>query len=186
MARQYLIINDKDGGAPVYLEVSNVAGVYVITGISVSGLGLSTAGVADALNKRFVTDAELTAIQALTNNAEERLLATVANINLNTAVPTALYTVPAAKSCIPTKLVFRGASISLNTAKWSVGFTGAAFNDVIADAIHSELTGSSLFTILNPKAGAKIGAAAGVLTLQVNTLQGVAATINCDVYGYLF
>jgi len=185
MANKYLIINDDTVGPAILLPVQVSGGVYVIGGISVSGLGLTTAGVNDALNKRFVTDAELTALQNLTNSALETLLAQVANVDLNSATPQDLYTVPAAKTAIITKIVVRNASINLTTVSFSLGFNDPDYNNVIADATHTELTGATLYTVLSAKAGATVGNAAEVLRLLNNILQGVAATCNVEVYGYL-
>lgn len=112
-------------------------------------------------------------------------LATVTGVDMNTATPTALYTVPTGRSVIITSVTVHNASTSLTTASYSFGFNSAAFNNVIADATHTELTGSTLYTILNAKAGAKVGVAADVLKVLMNTLQGGAATTTMDVFGYL-
>jgi hypothetical protein len=118
--------------------------------------------------------------------SSETLLATVPAVNLNTATPTTLYTVPVGKSCVVTRFVLRLASTSLSTVSLSIGWTGAAYNDLLADATHTELTGNTLYTILVPKVGSLVGVAAAVMKLLCNILQGVAATCTVDVYGYLF
>jgi hypothetical protein len=120
---------------------------------------------------------------ALNKNSLTRL-ATV-NVDMNLGTAQTLYTVPTGLSCIISHVVVRNASISLDTASYSFGFTGAAYTDVIADAVHNELTGATLFTILTAKAGAKLGAAADIFKLLVNTLQGAAATATIEVFGYL-
>ena len=120
---------------------------------------------------------------ALNKNSLTRL-ATV-NVDMNSGTAQTLYTVPAELSCIISHVVVRNASISLDTASYSFGFTGAAYTDVIADAVHNELTGATLFIILTAKAGAKLGAAADIFKLLVNTLQGAAATATIEVFGYL-
>lgn len=120
------------------------------------------------------------------NVAAEHRLATIAGVDLNTATPTTLYTVPAGRTAIITRIVLRLASTSLTTASISFGWTSAAFNDVIANATHTELTGNTLYTVLVPKVGALIGVAAAVLKVLANTLQGAACTITCDIFGYEF
>lgn len=105
---------------------------------------------------------------------------------MNTATATTLYTVPTGKSCIITHVIVRNASTSLTTASYSLGFNSAAFNNVIADATHTELTGSTLYTVLIAKAGATRGVAADTFKVLMNILQGGAATTTMDVYGYLF
>lgn len=112
-------------------------------------------------------------------------LATVSGVDMNTATPTALYTVRSGTSCVVTRVIVRAASTSLTTASYSFGFNSAAFNDVIADATHTELTGASLYALLNAKVGAKLGAAGDVFSVVMNTLQGGAATTAMDVFGYL-
>ncbi len=183
---KHILILDDDGGPAIQAHgemPENSPLVLDSNTISVNGLGLTTAGVTDSVNKRFVTDAELQAVQGFI--ASEQLITSVVGVDLNTAVPSSLTTVPAAKSLVVTKLVIRNASISLTTVSFSVGFNGpATYNDVIADATHVELTGPTLLTILPAKAGAKRGAAADVLKLLCNILQGAAATCDIDVFGY--
>lgn len=114
------------------------------------------------------------------------LLASVSGVDLNTATPTALYTVPTGFYCVIDHMRVRAASTSLTTASASSGFNSAAYNDVIADGAMTELTASDLHKKRDAKAGAKIGAAGNVLYWQNNTLQGAAATATVDVFGYLF
>jgi hypothetical protein len=124
-------------------------------------------------------------MSALRENAITKLAA-VSGVDLNTATAQTLYTVPTGKSCIPTHIIIRSASTSLTTVSFSIGFNSASFNDVVANATHTELTGSTLYTVLVAKNGATRGAAGDVLKLLNNTLQGGAATCTIDVFGYLF
>lgn len=121
---------------------------------------------------------------ALNENAITRLV-TVSSVDLNTATAQTLYTVPTGKTCIVTHLVIREASTSLTTVSFSIGFNSATFNNIIANATHTELTGSTLYTILDTKTGATRGVAADILKLLNNTLQGGAATCTVDVFGFL-
>jgi ethanolamine utilization microcompartment shell protein EutS len=191
--QKYLVIEDANGGGLILIPGYETAGGVIVLGdakhsISVSGLNLNTAGVLDTLNKRFVTDAQLVNIDvdALIVAASEQRLATNAGVDLNAAATPTLYTVPAGKTAIVTKIVLKNASISLTTWSGSFGFTGATYNDVIADATHTELTGPTLVTKLQPKIGALQGVAAATLKLKNNTLQGAAATVDIDVFGYLY
>lgn len=120
------------------------------------------------------------------NTVASTKLATIAGVDMNSAAAQTLYTVPSGKSCIITRIVVRNASTSLTTASYSFGFNSASFNDIIANATHTELTGATLFTALLSKAGAKLGAAGDILKVLMNTLQGGAATTTIDVFGYLF
>jgi hypothetical protein len=199
--RKAIAIVDLDGGAeylsPVTIGPSNL---ILADGLSLLGLSDTTAGVTDTTDKRFVTDQELAdlvtlqplaALEAVlaaigAKTGAEVKLATAAAVDLNTATPTTLYTVPAGKSAVITRIVLRLASTSLTTVSISIGFNSASFNDVLANATHTELTGATLFTVLSSKAGAKIGAAADVLKLLCNTLQGGAATCTVDIFGYLY
>lgn len=180
-ALEKLMATQPDGGGPI-----TVISEGAVTGLVPSGLGSTTAGVTDTADKRFVTDAQLAELVQLTALGTEQLLSSTAGVDLNTATPSTLYTVPVGKSAVITKIVIRLASASLTTASISFGFNSAAFNDVIANATHTELTGNTLYTVLQAKAGAKIGAAGDVLKVLANTLQGGAATVTISVYGYLY
>ena len=116
----------------------------------------------------------------------EKLLALASGVDLNTAVASTLYTVPGGKTALITRFIIYNASTSLTTVSFSIGFNSATFNDVLADATHTELTGATLFTVLNSMAGAKRGAATNVLKLLCNVLQGGAATADVRVFGILF
>ena len=187
MSDSYITLNT-GGGAPIQLPATPtvVSGVYTVPGIIASGLSSTTAGVTDSADKRFVTDAELTSLQDIAALSVESLLALVLAVDLNTATPIALYTVPALKTCVITKIILSAPSTSLTTASISLGFNSTVFNDLIANATHTELTGATLYTILLPKVGAKLGAAAAVLKLLANTLQGAPATVDVRVFGLLY
>jgi hypothetical protein len=114
------------------------------------------------------------------------LLGSVAAVNLNTSTPTDLYTVPTGKTALIMFFVLRLASTSLTTVSLSIGWNSATYNDVLANATHTELTGNTLFTLLNSKVGAAIGTAGQVLKILCNTLQGGAATCTIEVWGYLY
>lgn len=114
------------------------------------------------------------------------LLGTTDSVDMNTATATTLYTVPTGKSCVVTHVTVRNASTNLDTASYSFGFNSASFNDVITNATHTELTGSTLYTVLSAKTGATRGAAGDTFKVLMNTLQGGAATTSMDVFGYLF
>ena len=195
----YLVLQQQTDGSYLILGVADPANPTVNT-LSLTGLTLSTLGVTDATDKRFVTDAELAALAAMlplaTVEAQlalvgakagcESLLASNAGVDLNTATASTLYTVPTGKSCVVSKVVIRNVSTSLTTASVSFGFTTAAWADVIADAVHHELTGNTLATVLLPMIGAKVGTTGGTFKIKCNTLQGVAATATIDVFGILF
>lgn len=112
-------------------------------------------------------------------------LAKVAAVNLNVTTKTTLYTVPTGRSCLVLYVVVRAASTSLTTASYGFGFDANA-TDVIAEATHTELTGNTLYTVLQAKAGSKIGAAADVFGVKCGTGQGGAATVTVEVYGRTF
>lgn len=117
--------------------------------------------------------------------AMETLLLTTTGVDLNSASAHVIYFGPETGSVIITRVVIRNASTSLTTAAFSIGFTGAAYNDVIANATHTELTGNTLYTVLQAKAGAAVGGVNAQLKLLTNTLQGAPATVDVDVFGYI-
>lgn len=196
-------IYDMEGGETYFMPVEITTNNAVNTGdqLAVGGLQETTAGVEDSTDKRFVTDAQLAALDAMTDAGmgdvaealagigeligAETLLSSTPSVDLNTATATTLYTVPTGKSAIITRIVLRLASTSLTTVSLSIGFNSAAFNDVLANATHTELTGDTLFTVLSSKVGAKVGTTGQLLKLLCNTLQGGAATCTVDIFGYL-
>jgi hypothetical protein len=114
----------------------------------------------------------------------EGLIASLSAANLNTTNKQTIYTVPTGKTLIVTKIITRNVSTSLTTVIFGFGFNANA-NDVIAAALHTTLTGSTLMTIDVPIAGAIVGAAANVLGVKCSLAQGGAATATIDVFGYL-
>lgn len=116
----------------------------------------------------------------------EQLLSTTSAVDMNTATATTLYTCPSGKSCAITKVMVTAASTSLTTASYSFGWNSASFNDVIANATHTELTGSTLYTVLNAKIGATLGGSSGTFKVLMNTLQGGAATTTIRVWGIVY
>lgn len=84
------------------------------------------------------------------------------------------------------RIVIRNVSTNLTTASISFGYNDPAYNDVIADATYTELTGPTLETAVFPKAGAQKGGSEGIFRMLVNTAQGGAATGIVDVFGYYF
>ncbi len=200
--RKILHIYDDNGGAPKFLPgAEGVDGNITFSGISVTGLGTTTAGVADALNKRFMTDAQENGLDDLiatitpietglvmlnTAGILEMLLHHNTGIDLNSAVAQTICTVPVAPTkYIVTKIIVSKPSLSLTTVRFSIGWTTAAFNDMVSDALHTALVAATSYEIVLPKPGALIGASAATLKLLCNTLQGVAATCDVDVYGIL-
>lgn len=188
---KYIILYDAAGGQSYQIPASVVAGLPVVD-LSVNGLQLTTVGVSDSVDKRFVTDAELSNLVALAPIAAyapagaEVLLNLATLVDLNTATPPTIYTVPTGKSAIVTRFLVYLASTSLTTVSFSIGFNSANYNDVLADATHTELTGATLYTMLAAKAGAKIGTSAQALKLKNNTLQGGAATVSIAVFGITY
>jgi hypothetical protein len=215
MSIQFIPLQNDVAGGPEYvlLVQRQTDGTWLILGvatpgkadletISATGLLLSTAGVTDSTDKRFLTDAQLAALSImvpLSSAAVEAqllavgsflgadsLLASAAAVNLNQAGATTLYTVPAGKTAVITKVVIRLCSGNLTTASICFGFTGAGYNDWALTATHTELTGNTLYTVVYPKAGALIGATGGTFKALTSILQGAPMTATMDVYGYLF
>ena len=116
----------------------------------------------------------------------DSVLSSTASVNLNSGTAATLYTCPSGKTCVVTAVVIKAASTSLTTWSGSFGWNSTSFNDVIANATHTELTGATLYTRLSAKAGAALGTSTGVFKTLANTLQGGAATATIDVIGYVY
>lgn len=114
-------------------------------------------------------------------------LATVMGIDMDAVAATVLFPVPIGRYCVITHVVIRNASIALDTADFGFGY-GAGETDVIAHGVlGSGLTATSKLRVLVPANGAEIGQPdADVLSIGVDVAQGAAATMNVDVFGYLF
>lgn len=121
---------------------------------------------------------------ALEENSITRL-ASVNAVDVNTTSETLLYTVPVGKYCIVTHIVLHGATVSLTTASVSAGYN-ASFNDVATNATHTELDATTKYKVVSAKSGATIGIGTEKLFIKPNTAQGAAATVNVEVFGYLF
>jgi hypothetical protein len=121
---------------------------------------------------------------SLNQNAITLLSAgTLVDMNSGSAQPI-LTAIPGISGCYITHIIISQPSISLNTASYSFGWNGASYNDVVADATHTELTSSNMYTVLSPMLGATIGTAGQLFNMLVNTLQGSAATAIVFVFGY--
>lgn len=117
----------------------------------------------------------------------ETLLASVAALNLDSVAENTLFTVPAGKTCIITKVVMRlatGAGLPVG-ASISFGFNAGTSDDVIANAVRV-LTAATKYIIISAKNDAAIGVAAGLFALSVNIAEGAAMTVTIDVFGYLY
>lgn len=181
MANKLLILNQYPSqnanpvAALVFIDVNGDGSLYSMS------LDTNPAGTYPT-NAATITAAA--AIQASLTGAVS-VLKTTNLVDLNTATPTTLYTVPTGFQAVVTRCIFRNASTSLTTASWSIGWNSAAFDNVIADATHVELAGATLYSSISAKVGATKGVAADTLKLLANILQGAAATISVDVCGYL-
>ena len=115
----------------------------------------------------------------------ETLLASVDLVDLNVLdATTTLFTVPAGKSCIITKVVTRTHSAALTTAVSDYGFNVAG-DDVITGAIKA-LTGATDYQRVVADDAAIRGVAAEVFKHSVQIAEGGALTCTIDVFGYLY
>lgn len=107
--------------------------------------------------------------------------------DLSVGTKTTIFTVPASRICIPTLVIMRAPNSSLATASVSFGFNAAA-TDVVANATHTGLTGTTTYIAIQPIGVATTasvrGAAADVFGVVANTTQA-AATCICELIGYL-
>ncbi len=134
----------------------------------------------DGITAAFSTAPTLTNGPQLT----EGLLNSSINVNMNSGAVQVIYTCPTGKFCVVTKVVVRNATVSLTTASYS--FQWNTTGDVITDATHPELTGSTLYTQLFPKVGSARGSAGATFDVLVSILQGSTASVVIDTFGYTF
>lgn len=167
---------------------TNVGGPFVI---QVSPAGAVSNATQNAFVDAVTVDSTKTVTMAgalftsSTVAMVEGKMSSTDSVDLNTATKTTLFTVPAGKTLVVTKIIVRNASSSLTTASFSFGYNANA-DDVVATATHTELTGNTLYTKIEPKVGAIIGNAADVFGVKCTILQGSAATVTISVFGYFF
>jgi len=167
--QKYIPLNDVNSGPESTIGASVNSSGAIVTATDIGSARQVATAVAEA---------------AMSN--QEYLLSTTNLVNLNQAPETNLFTAPAGiTGVVITRVVVRKASTSLTTASLAFGWNAGTDNDVIATATHTELTGNTLFTILIPKIGAKLGVASGVFSVITTILQGGAATASIDVFGYI-
>lgn len=113
------------------------------------------------------------------------LLASIDNIDLNALGETVLFTVPAGRGCIITKVVMRNADGAVVNTLESFGWNSGDADDVIANA-NRTLTGATNYEITLAKSDAVRGVATSTFKIDVNTVEGGARTCTVDVFGYLY
>ena len=114
----------------------------------------------------------------------ESLLATSAAIDLEVAAAHVVFTVPAGKTCVITKVVMRSATGACDSVKIRCQFTAAG--DVIALTGVLTLTITNNCIIFSPISNALMGVAAATFEVEVETVEDSAAEAIFDVFGYLF
>jgi len=116
----------------------------------------------------------------------DKKLATVTGIDMNAVAATTLFIVPVGNTMVVTHVVIRNASIALDTADFGFGYA-AGETDVIGHAVlGAGLTAAAKYRIMHADNGAVIGAETELFKIGVDIAQGAAATMDVDVFGYLF
>lgn len=116
----------------------------------------------------------------------EGMLATVASVDLSAAGKTTLYTVPAGKTAVITRVIVRNASADISAA--THGFGGDAnATDWMAAQDLTALTAADDAIMLHPSAGTlfKVYAAATAFGMKPTVAEGAADTVTVSVFGYL-
>jgi len=140
-----------------------------------------------------LTPATLSAAGGLINTTGIALLSST-TVNTNVGTKQALYTVPAAKACVITQMVLRGASASLAAMgdDTGFGFDSPPANTVLLDSAQlALLTTASRYILPNlsedvPTFGnfrtlGNAGEVFGVIFYDTS----IVATVKIDVFGYL-
>jgi len=121
----------------------------------------------------------------LRENAATKIV-TLNGIDMNAVAATDLYTAPTGKLVYINYIILRNASITLDTASFGFGWNANA-DDVVAPAtLGSVLTATTKYRFVIPIFGAERGNAAEILKIGVDIAQGAPATMDVDVFGYLF
>jgi hypothetical protein len=137
----------------------------------------------------------LTANNGVTVNGQaigagELLLASVPGVDFDSTTAQNLYTVPAGKSCIITKVVIRNPTDAMDGAGFGFGFDAGGSNWRSGLTDESFAGETNLFRVyLSPPIGenaAVIGAAGDVFKIKLAGAQGSPVTATIDVFGYTF
>lgn len=116
----------------------------------------------------------------------EACVAQGVSINVNATGATTLFTVPAGRTFVPTKVALRNASISLSTMSVAFGQNSASFNDFAATAVYSGLSAATKQAVVAAgTTGQTTCAAAAAFSANVTIAQGSAGTVLADLFGYL-
>lgn len=127
-------------------------------------------------------------VTAVTTQSYEYLLSSTAAVDVGAVADYSLYTVPALKSCVITRVVIRNASASFNQATdpvFDFGWNATASN-VVNSATYT--TPSATTTYIQPALIAEptLGTAGDILKCHVGTAATASTTCTVDVFGYLF
>lgn len=142
----------------------------------------------------FSTDGKM-AIRSFADNApgeldcaggsvKEVLLAS-AQIDLNITTKQNLYTVPAGKSLVVTKVVQRASSGALASVDGGLGGDASCSDWIVTDGIKSITATTAKCISLNNSATKPVYAATTAFGWAATTPEGAAATARLDVFGYL-
>lgn len=123
----------------------------------------------------------------------EYRLSTTVGVDVGAAASTTLYTAPAGKNCIITRIVIRGASGTFNQAQdpqLSFGWDANA-TDVIANQTYTAPTATSTYLIMVADGKTQAtestrGQATETFDVKVNVTATASTTCTVDVFGYLY
>jgi len=107
------------------------------------------------------------------------------SVDLNSTTKQTLYTVPASRSCIITKVVKRDASAAVTTAVGAFGFNANADDVVASFNVFDKLTGTTVYDISEPRVAAVKGSATNTFGYKGSVAEGATRTMVVDVFGYL-
>lgn len=146
----------------------------------------------DAPTKNAVRDKIET---VTTNNATAEILLSSTSVNLNSVANTTLYTVPASRSLVITRITVHHFSAAGDSAAFDVQLGGVVLNNSLSpfDLVGSAPLDSNSLLDLSWTIGTfnganyygRLGSASDVLRVVVTTAEGSALTAVFDVFGYL-
>lgn len=120
--------------------------------------------------------------------AESLLSTTTVDLNAANGTKTTLFTCPAGKSCIITKVIMHnlvGAGAPLNVADISFGWDAGGL-DVIDTAVRACILLGYVIILPETDGDAKAGVAAGTFKLCLTVQEGAVLSADFAVFGYLY
>jgi hypothetical protein len=148
---------------------------------TVSAAGTITVDSGDETAVR--SDLGALVLEGTPTSQPDEFVHSMSGIDVSLTTKQQIFTVPAGKRAVVTRVVVRDASTSLSTATYNLGFDPTNADDVVSDPVtwDGNALAAVVATIANP---VPLGQAGDVFGLKTVAQEGSPQTIVVDVFGY--